>query len=49
LKGKASPGVSEVIIHPLISTNGLTKDDTDMLQLKLRDIINLPLHKIYGV
>jgi len=49
LKGKASPGVSEIIIHPLISTNGLTKDDTDMLQLKLRDIINLPLHKIYGV
>lgn len=49
LKGKASPGISEVIIHPLISTNGLTKDDTDVLQLKLRDIINTPLHKIYGV
>jgi 1-acyl-sn-glycerol-3-phosphate acyltransferase len=49
LKGKASPGISEVIIHPLISTYGLTKDDTDVLQLKLRDIINTPLRKIYGV
>ena len=49
LKRKASPGISEVIIHPLISTNGLTKNDTDALQLKLRDIINSPLHQKYGV
>lgn len=49
LKGKAGPGISEVIIHPLILTNGLTKDDTDELQLKLRNIINSPLHKKYGV
>lgn len=49
LKGKASPGVSEVIIHQLIPTNGLTKDDTDALQLKLRNVINSPLHKKYGV
>jgi len=48
-KGKASPGISEVIIHPLIPTNGLTKEDTDVLQLKLRDVINTPLHKKYGV
>ena len=47
--GKASPGISEVIIHPLISTNKLTKNDTDELQLKLRDIINAPLHDKYGV
>ncbi len=49
LKGKASPGISEVIIHPLIPTRGLTKDDTDALQIKLRDIINSPLHEKYGV
>lgn len=49
LHGKAGPGISEVIIHPLISTNGLTKDETDELQIKLRDIINSPLHEKYGV
>ena len=49
LHGKAGPGISEVIIHPLIPTNGLTKVDTDALQLKLRDIINSPLHEKYGV
>jgi len=48
-KGKASPGISEVIIHPLISTTGLKKNNADELQLKLRDIINLPLHQKYGV
>ena len=48
-KGKASPGISEIIIHPLIPTTGLTKDDTDTLQIKLRDIINSPLHEKYGV
>ena len=47
--GKASPGISEVVIHPLIHTNGLTKGDTEELQLKLRDIINSPLHERYGV
>lgn len=49
LHGKASPGISEAIIHPLISTIGLTKDDTDALELKLREIINSPLHEKYGV
>lgn len=47
IKGKASPGISEVIIHPLIPTKGLTKKNTDELQLKLRDIINLPLRQKY--
>lgn len=49
LHGKAGPGLSEVIIHPPISTNGLTKDDSDALLLKLRDFINSPLHEKYGV
>jgi len=49
LKGNASPGISEVIIHSLISTSGLTKNDSDTLQLKLRSIINLPLHEKYRV
>jgi 1-acyl-sn-glycerol-3-phosphate acyltransferase len=48
-KGKAGPGISEAIIHPTISTLGLTKDDSDALQSKLRDIINSPLHEKYGV
>ena len=30
--GKASPGIIEVIIHPLIYTNGLKKKDKDELQ-----------------
>lgn len=48
-KGKASPGISEVIIHPFITTYGLTKTNADMLQSKLRSVINLPLHQKYGV
>lgn len=48
-KGLASPGIAEAIIHPLISTDGLKKDDTEALQLKLRDTINSPLHEKYGV
>ena len=48
-KGKAGPGVSEAIIHPLIPTRGLTKDDRDALQSKLRGVINRPLHQKYGV
>lgn len=47
--GKASPGIAEVIIHPMITTIGLTKNDTDILQSKLRSIINAPLHQMYGV
>ena len=47
--GKAGPGISEVIIHTPIETKGLTKADADDLLIKLRDIINVPLHEKYGV
>lgn len=48
-KGNASPGVMEVIIHPPISTEGLTKQDTEALQSKLYEVINGPLQEKYGV
>ncbi|MBI9066772.1 MAG: 1-acyl-sn-glycerol-3-phosphate acyltransferase [Salinivirgaceae bacterium] len=48
-KGKASPGIAEVIIHPLISTAGLTRKDTEALQTKLHEVINAPLKEKYGV
>ncbi len=48
-KGNASPGVAEVVIHPPISTEGLTRKDTEALQAKLHAIINQPLHEKYGV
>lgn len=48
-KGKASPGRAEVVIHPFISTEGLTRKDTEELQQKLHDIINAPLKEKYGV
>lgn len=47
--GKASPGIAEVIVHPPIETKGLTKDDAKELLIKLRDVINEPLHDKYGV
>jgi len=47
--GKASPGRVEVIIHPAIYTSGLTKDDTESLNEKLREVINKPLNELYGV
>ena len=49
MKGKASPGVAEVIIHPPIETKGLTKADADALQVKLRNIMNEPIIEKYGV
>lgn len=49
MKGKASPGIANVIIHPPIETKGLTKSDDKELLTKLRDIINEPLHEKYGV
>lgn len=45
--GKASPGLSEIIIHKPILTSGLTKHDVDFLQNKVLDIINAPLIKRY--
>ena len=47
--GKAGPGVSEVIIHPAILTTGLTKNETELLQIKLQDIISAPLKSRFGV
>jgi len=47
--GLSSPGIAEVVIHEPISTIGLTKQDTEALQEKLRAIINGPLHEKYGV
>ncbi len=49
MKGKASPGIANVIIHPPIETKGLTKSDDKELLDKLRDIINEPLRVKYGV
>lgn len=49
LKGKASPGVAEVIIHPVISTEGLKRKDTESLQNQLRDVINAPLQEMYNL
>ena len=48
-RGKASPGVSKVIIHPLISTVGKTKNEPIILQTKLRNIINAPLIEKYNI
>ncbi len=48
-KGNAGPGISEAIIHPMLSTKGLNKNDTQSLQNKLHSVINSPLHEKYGV
>mgnify|MGYP002713126410 CR=1 FL=1 len=47
--GLAGPGVSEMIIHPPISTEGITKADTTNLLNQLKNIINTPLKKKYGL
>lgn len=47
--GKSSPGIAEAIIHPAIPTEGLTKADTENLNTKLKEVINAPLNKLYGV
>jgi 1-acyl-sn-glycerol-3-phosphate acyltransferase len=48
-RGKAGPGFSKVIIHPLISTIGINKNETNTLQTKLQGIINAPLIEKYSV
>jgi len=48
-KGKASPGIIEVIIHPLINTDHLNKKDKETLQQTLKDTINGPLQEKYNV
>lgn len=47
--GKAGPGKAEAIVHPMLNTKGLTKNDAEALQSQLREIINQPLHQKYGV
>lgn len=49
LKGKAGPGISEVIIHKPVNTIGLKKDDTEILQEKVKTIINGPLENSRGL
>ncbi|MFA9371415.1 MAG: lysophospholipid acyltransferase family protein [Labilibaculum antarcticum] len=48
-KGNASPGIAEVIIHPVIPTTGLTKQDAEALSAQLKDVINQPLKEKYGI
>ncbi|MBL4594024.1 MAG: 1-acylglycerol-3-phosphate O-acyltransferase [Flavobacteriales bacterium] len=47
-KGKAGPGIAEVIIHPQINTIGITKNESAELQTKLKNIINSPLQERYS-
>ena len=42
-KGKAGPGIAEVIIHKPINTTGLHKENIDQLQSKVEAIIEGPL------
>lgn len=43
--GKAGPGICKVVIHPLVSTIGLKKNDLDQLQEQVREVIAVPLAK----
>ncbi len=47
-KGKAGPGISEVIIHEPVSTTGLTKKNAGSLQHEVRGIIEKPLKERFG-
>lgn len=42
-KGKAGPGIAEVVIHKPIMTTGLNKKDINQLQMQVQTIINGPL------
>ena len=42
-KGKAGPGIAEVVIHKPIMTTGLNKKDINQLQMQVQSIINGPL------
>ena len=42
-KGKAGPGIAEVVIHKPVFTTGLCKENVEQLQNKVRAIINGPL------
>ena len=43
LKGKASPGISEIIVHKAISTTGMNKSDVESLTTILKETIGSPL------
>lgn len=43
LNGNASPGISEVVIHPPVPTKGMTKNDVKELIGKVREVISGPL------
>lgn len=43
LRGYASPGICNVIIHDPVSTKGLTKDDLPEFEKRIRDIIEKPI------
>lgn len=38
-KGRAGPGMSRLVIHPPISTSGMSKEDVHVLKSKVREII----------
>lgn len=42
-KGKAGPGIAEVVIHKPIMTTGLNKKGINQLQMQVQTIINGPL------
>ena len=42
-RGRAGPGISKVIIHPPVVTTGMGKNEIDLLQEKVRQIIGGPL------
>jgi len=41
-KGKAGPGIAEVVIHKPVITTGMKKENILQLQTEVRDIINSP-------
>jgi len=47
LSGMSSPGFCDVIIHPPVYTQGLTKDDQDDLAKRVKEIIDKPLKEKY--
>lgn len=44
----AAPGLSEVVIHPPVRTEGLGKNDAEDLSRRIKEIINKPLKEKYG-
>ncbi|MBK9283010.1 MAG: 1-acyl-sn-glycerol-3-phosphate acyltransferase [Sphingobacteriaceae bacterium] len=46
-KGKAGPGIAQVIIHPLIDTKELSKKDISLLNDRVKETISTPLYNLY--